>query len=77
MNKQALAFLTMFSLILMLSVYYVTLPPDSISVMEETDGSKEETNISDEQEKEEDTRMSRLILISCRKKSIRKKKKSC
>ena len=26
MNKQALAFLTMFSLILMLSVYYVTLP---------------------------------------------------
>ena len=59
MNKQALAFLTMFSLILMLSVYYVTLPPDSISVMEETDGSKEETNISDEQEKEEDTSTSK------------------
>ena len=35
MNKQALAFLTMFSLILMLSVYYVTLPTDSTSVMEE------------------------------------------
>lgn len=35
MNKQALAFLTMFSLILMLSVYYVTLPADSTSVMEE------------------------------------------
>ena len=34
MNKQALAFLTMFSLILMLSVDYVTLP-DSTSVMEE------------------------------------------
>lgn len=59
MNKQALAFLTMFSLILMLSVYYVTLPPDSISVMEEADGSKEETNISDEQEKEEDTSTSK------------------
>lgn len=59
MNKQALAFLTMFSLILMLSVYYVTLPPDSISVMEETDGSKEETNISEGQEKEEDTSTSK------------------
>ena len=33
MNKQALAFLTMFSLILMLSVYYVTLPNDNMSVM--------------------------------------------
>lgn len=35
MNKQALAFLTMFSLILMLSVYYVTLPADSTTVMSE------------------------------------------
>ncbi|MEG1474520.1 MAG: stage III sporulation protein AH [Longicatena sp.] len=35
MNKQALAFLTMFSLVLMLSVYYVTLPTDSKSVMSE------------------------------------------
>lgn len=33
MNKQALAFLTMFSLVLMLSVYYVTLPSDSTSVV--------------------------------------------
>ena len=33
MNRQALAFLTMFSLILMLSVYYVTLPTDTTSVM--------------------------------------------
>lgn len=33
MNRQALAFLTMFSLILMLSVYYVTLPNDATSVM--------------------------------------------
>lgn len=40
MNKQALAFLTMFSLILMLSVYYVTLPSDT-TVMEQTDVTKE------------------------------------
>ncbi|MEG2549288.1 MAG: stage III sporulation protein AH [Erysipelotrichaceae bacterium] len=33
MNKQALAFLTLFSLILMLSVYYVTLPPDGAMVI--------------------------------------------
>ncbi len=33
MNRQALAFLTMFSLILMLSVYYVTLPADTTTVM--------------------------------------------
>lgn len=33
MNKQALAFLTLFSLILMLSVYYVTLPADTTTVM--------------------------------------------
>lgn len=37
MNKQALAFLTLFSLILMLSVYYVTLPPDTTSVMKSGD----------------------------------------
>ena len=35
MNKQALAFLTLFSLILMLSVYYVTLPADTSSVMKD------------------------------------------
>ena len=33
MNKQALAFLTLFSLILMLSVYYVTLPNDITAVI--------------------------------------------
>ncbi len=38
MNRQALAFLTMFSLILMLSVYYVTLPYDTTSVMSTQDG---------------------------------------
>lgn len=38
MNRQALAFLTMFSLILMLSVYYVTLPTDTTSVMTTENG---------------------------------------
>lgn len=33
MNRQALAFLSLFSLILMLSVYYVTLPPMSETVI--------------------------------------------
>lgn len=38
MNRQALAFLTMFSLILMLSVYYVTLPADTTSVIATENG---------------------------------------
>lgn len=39
MNKQALAFLTMFSLVLMLSVYYVTLPDDTAkTVMKDESG---------------------------------------
>lgn len=42
MNKQATAFLTMFSLILMLSVYYVTLPLDTQVVMKGEEPIKEE-----------------------------------
>lgn len=49
MNKQALAFLTMFSLVLMLSVYYVTLPADSTTVMRE-DGTKDKTSSKDVKE---------------------------
>ena len=55
MQKQALAFFTMFSLILMLSIYYITLPKEHktaltqesviASIEEEIDESKE-TNIS-------------------------------
>ena len=52
MNRQALAFLTMFSLILMLSVYYVTLPTDTTSVMTTENGE----DLSDSKE------------ISCRRK---------
>ncbi len=47
MNKQALAFLTMFSLILMLSVYYVTLPSDTTTVMKETDVTKESAKVKE------------------------------
>lgn len=49
MNKQALAFLTMFSLVLMLSVYYVTLPADSTTVMRE-DSTKDKTSSKDAKE---------------------------
>lgn len=37
MNRQAVAFISLFSLILMLSVYYVTLDDNSISVIEPQD----------------------------------------
>ena len=49
MNRQALAFLTLFSLILMLSVYYVTLPPDTTSVMSEQEQKNEEEISTQEQ----------------------------
>lgn len=51
MNKQALAFLTMFSLILMLSVYYVTLPNDNMSVMTQ-DGKAQSEAMMEEENKE-------------------------
>lgn len=51
MNRQALAFLTMFSLILMLSVYYVTLPSDTTSVMSTENG--EDLSDNKEQNKDE------------------------
>lgn len=40
MNRQAVAFISLFSLILMLSVYYVTLDDNSISVIEPQDHEK-------------------------------------
>ena len=54
MNKQALAFLTMFSLVLMLSVYYVTLPSDSTSVVTK-DSSKNQENASKQSEENANT----------------------
>lgn len=58
MNRQALAFLTMFSLILMLSVYYVTLPQDDVSVMQQetsAENRKEEKVSAAETKKKETT----------------------
>lgn len=49
MNRQALAFLTMFSLILMLSVYYVTLPSDTTSVMSTENGEELQEENKEEQ----------------------------
>ena len=51
MKKQALAFLTLFSLILMLSVYYVTLPNEVTSVMSEEDTA----DAADEQPQQRET----------------------
>lgn len=48
MNKQALAFLTLFSLILMLSVYYVTLPSDVTSTMSEPKQQEEQNGKKNE-----------------------------
>lgn len=55
MNKQALAFLTLFSLILMLSVYYVTLPNDVTAVVSENSGepAKKQQDTSQTQGEEE------------------------
>lgn len=53
MNRQALAFLTMFSLILMLSVYYVTLPADTTSVMGTESGEDLSQGNQDTSEQEE------------------------
>ena len=55
MNRQALAFLTMFSLILMLSVYYVTLPSDATSVMSTENGEELSQGEQDTSEEVEQT----------------------
>ncbi|WP_075876320.1 hypothetical protein [Merdibacter massiliensis] len=52
MNKQALAFLTLFSLILMLSVYYVTLPNDVTAVISENTEQAEEEKADTSQQDE-------------------------
>ena len=48
MKRQALAFLSLFSLILMLSVYYVTLPPATAKVVKNEENNKDlQTEIKD------------------------------
>lgn len=60
MKKQAIAFFTMFSLILMFSIYYITLPKDTaktsktdVSVISTLDEEKE-SNTQEEKEKNDD-----------------------
>lgn len=55
MKKQALAFLTLFSLILMLSVYYVTLPSDVTSVMSDTAQEEQDADAQGQQTQPEET----------------------
>ena len=55
MKKQALAFLTLFSLILMLSVYYVTLPSDVTSVMSDTVQEEQDADAQVQQTQPEET----------------------
>ncbi|MEG0824055.1 MAG: hypothetical protein RR929_01190 [Erysipelotrichaceae bacterium] len=52
MNRQALAFLTMFSLVLILSVYYITLPNDTAVVQIEEGNKDQEGNKKEEEKKE-------------------------
>ena len=47
MNKQNLWFLTLFSLILILGVYYITLPSDIFTNSTENVSSKVDINVSD------------------------------
>lgn len=62
MNKQALAFLTLFSLILMLSVYYVTLPNDITTVIsEETQQESTKTDDTSSADEEGSTTMQETI----------------
>ncbi len=55
MNRQALAFLTMFSLVLMLSVYYVTLPSDTETVMKDTQVATVKKQSKNEEEQQNET----------------------
>ena len=53
-NKQNLWFLTLFSLILVLSVYYITMPNDLLIASNSTD-TKEETKEEDTNDNDQDT----------------------
>ena len=64
MNKQALAFLTLFSLILMLSVYYVTLPNDITAVISERHSRKAQRQTIHHQ-------LMRKAALQCRRQSRR------
>lgn len=78
MNKQALAFLTMFSLVLMLSVYYVTLPDDSTkTVMKDETGktlNKETKQTKDRTTSKGETNTSKTDTVAKLQETIDQKK---
>lgn len=71
MNKQALAFLTMFSLILMLSVYYVTLPSDTTVVMKTNENSNSEAQ-GDQKSDTEDADQMKLKIDEKQEEEVKK-----
>lgn len=46
-NKQSLWFLTLFSIILVLSVYYIAMPNNTLATLKENDTNKETLNITE------------------------------
>lgn len=77
-NKQSLWFLTLFSIILVLSVYYITMPNNTLATLKENDINKETLNITEsdaltslrvESDEEAQTTMNELQSILLNEKS--------
>lgn len=77
-NKQSLWFLTLFSIILVLSVYYIAMPNNTLATLKENDISKETLNITEsdaltslrvESDEEAQTTMNELQSILLNEKS--------
>ena len=77
-NKQSLWFLTLFSIILVLSVYYIAMPSNTLATLKENDTNKETLNITEsdaltslrvESDEETQTTMNELQSILLNEKS--------
>ena len=77
-NKQSLWFLTLFSIILVLSVYYIAMPNNTLATVKENDTNKETLNITEsdaltslrvESDEEAQTTMNELQSILLNEKS--------
>lgn len=77
-NKQSLWFLTLFSIILVLSVYYIAMPNNTLATLKENDTNKETLNITEsdaltslrvESDEEAQTTMNELQSILLNEKS--------
>lgn len=77
-NKQSLWFLTLFSIILVLSVYYIAMPNNTLATLKENDTNKETLNITEsdaltslrvESDEETQTTMNELQSILLNEKS--------